>query len=1340
MNTLTKIKRLALALCFVTPLVSRAATDYSGTAYEPWSYSTVYVWRVPANSAITDLAFSTFAPVASDGTVGEAVTQTGNAYLSWAADKTGYVAPGKVLCYDATGYKASIDSTFTPLSFGGLKVDALADETAGTPYTIVGSGTRYTDFGYTGHSTYFEFNKSFTVNRSSATRCYGAVTIQVAQDATFKSQASLWAEVGGTVKLTGEGTVELPSGLYVNNNSTSTLDLSAATRPTITGNVTVYEGGAIALPAGTEPSEETPFTVCSGTLTVGTYNYVKIGDADPISATLTVSGGAITGIEPYSLERTFTSDYPTVVPAGAVFTFQGGTEDEPVVLDARIVNGTLKTEGYFSFTSYAAGTSSTLEVVSGKVTLDPGDNWFRGTLTVEAGATFVNAMEADAVQYDGTFTANIYGTLDMGATRWSLGSNNTLNFHEGCTVTGSGQSSNGTFDWIENATANLNVSGDVAINAPIRIRSGATVNVTVDAGANNGLTLNGSTIGVGTIVKKGAGLIKFTTNPGYAITCQNGSFTFSVDATPTITYPALPTSSTSMWYAKQSTWKGTVVINAQTSVNGSVPLATWGTANSKIVLKGLSGSSCYFGQNADTEVQANVQIDGNVTFNQGWSGKQYILDKVTGTDADVTLSLNTASGMTSMNYTIQTLDFAGTIALVGGSTKQAGCNYQFTIGNIVKAETPLPGTKIVKLTRTVGTGFTDTITVNLDSTTLNGEAADLEVKEDGIYVVVPATTVDITIPEVANATVSVTADGVAVTPVNGVVTVDIGAAVVVTYTAAEGYTIANGTIEFTAAADTTTVDTTSVTVSEYIAWIYDENGAQVGNPYTTIIDAMQAFNTTGNSIRFKTSIESDYAFIHAALLNDCNYDSETFTYTRKPSVAKVTSGMQEYLFTSLVDAVTNAISGDTVTLLADVTLTDKLVVSNKTVTITADSAKTITGQLRVVDGSNVTIGENVTITSDKHPTVFVLGDPAVKTAGTAKSTLVVNGTVLNTNAGFDQTFAIAGNGLDTKGVDITINGTVRNANGIAIYQAFPGNLVVNGTVEGASAISIKDGTLTVNDGAAITATLTDGHAYVGNGNGDSPTGDAIIAPYYPLSKGYGTPVVSILGGTITVADTANCTGIEAYDFEGTTAPQDAATNVNVEGGLFNTPVAKVYCASGYIPCEVTGGYSVKVQMIDPTDPTSTQEVTVDTETYTTEEEQKTAAIAAATVAIPAGVSGVDAAIYKTYFTYSATPTATAGTYTVAITGFADEVTETADGNALAALEAATAGTALGTITVKPGLYYGTAAGADVTTLKAPAGELNTTGKLSLSGVTKPSTGEAFFIKIKVGATAFAAEE
>ena len=349
----------------------------------------------------------------------------------------------------------------------------------------------------------------------------------------------------------------------------------------------------------------------------------------------------------------------------------------------------------------------------------------------------------------------------------------------------------------------------------------------------------------------------------------------------------------------------------------------------------------------------------------------------------------------------------------------------------------------------------------------------------------------------------------------------------------------------------------AVTINE-VRTLYTRMNANTG------IEAANA-GPIGTTIEILSGNPADYA----EYLPMFDYNSETGVYTKaRQPVAAVYSGvLQIGVFATLAEAVAEAESNNVVKLLADVTLTDKLVVSNKTVTIDADSAKTITGQIRIIDGSNVTIGQNITVTSDQHPTIFVLGDVSVKPAvpGTKKSVLVVNGTVLNTNTGFDQTFAICGNGLDTQGADITVNGTVRNANGIAIYQAFPGNLVINGTVVGASAVSIKDGTITVNSGAFVTATLANGENYVGNNSGDSPTGDAIIAPYYPAGSGYGTPVVTITGGRITVADTENCTGIEAYDFSGVSAPDDAATNVRVSGGTFNTAVAEVYCADGYEP-------------------------------------------------------------------------------------------------------------------------------------------------------------------------------
>ena len=323
------------------------------------------------------------------------------------------------------------------------------------------------------------------------------------------------------------------------------------------------------------------------------------------------------------------------------------------------------------------------------------------------------------------------------------------------------------------------------------------------------------------------------------------------------------------------------------------------------------------------------------------------------------------------------------------------------------------------------------------------------------------------------------------------------------------------------------------------------------------------------------------AFSGVGAVDDIEFTTEPpeFIGPEKEWVAQI--GTQGYeTLAEAVAAVESA--GDaytTVTILRDVTLDARLEVAAKKVDFEAASPVVVSGQLRVVNGASVKIGQNVKFTSAAHPTVFILGDVSVKpyTAGTAPSTLVVDGVVENTNPGFDQTFAISGNGLDSNGSSITVNGMVTNANGIAIYNPQPGSLTINGTVVGASAISIKDGALTVNNGAVVSATLASGAAYVGNSNGESPTGDAIIAPFYPASKGYGTPTVSILGGTITVADTTNCRGIEAYDFDGVKAPEDAASNVNVSGGTFNTPVETGYCATGFIPADNGDGtYGVEL--------------------------------------------------------------------------------------------------------------------------------------------------------------------
>ena len=728
--------RLAAAFALALPLAAIASVDYTGSDYEPWSYSAGCVaWRGDGGN----FEVSKVADIAADGSIGATYAMAWDNTAATTAHRfcntqSEYTSPGLTLIYDQTGCAASANATFSPLSFGGLWVCALADETAGTPYSVTGSGTRYTDFGVAGVSSVFKFDKSFTIDRSSATRCYGNVSVEVASGATFTNTAALWIEANSTLALFGDGTVDLSTnGLRMNGSST--LDLSGAASLTIAGNVTLADGATLALPAGAVLDGSSSVVICTGTLAADGAVYVKVGDADAVLSELTISGGAITKSEELT-DATFTSNYPTVVPAGLTYTFVGGTESEPVVLDARDVRGTLKTQGYFTFTNYKSAAGSLLDVLSGSLALSPGGNWLKGTLTIEAGATFVN-NSTDAPNYNGTFTANVYGALNMGATRWSLGSDNVINLYEGCTVTGSGQSTNGTFDWIDNAEGQLNVYGAVTVNAPVKIRNTATVTITVDADANAGLTLAGATIASGKIVKDGAGLLSFTCNPTYSgITVNNGALTFNTesDVTATVTYPALPTASTSLWYAQQSNWKGTVVINAQTGDAAPIPLATYGNANSTIVLKGLSGSNNYFATvGGNVTVASTLQIDGNVTFNNGWGGNTYTLNKVTGGGDGITLTLATASGMTGLTYAINELDYGGTIALEGNSTKDNPV-FKLVLGNIVKDVVPADG-KVVSLTQSIVPGnSTETIQIDLRNATLNGTATNLVAASDGIYI------------------------------------------------------------------------------------------------------------------------------------------------------------------------------------------------------------------------------------------------------------------------------------------------------------------------------------------------------------------------------------------------------------------------------------------------------------------------------------------------------------------------------------------------------------------------------------------------------------------------------
>ena len=293
-----------------------------------------------------------------------------------------------------------------------------------------------------------------------------------------------------------------------------------------------------------------------------------------------------------------------------------------------------------------------------------------------------------------------------------------------------------------------------------------------------------------------------------------------------VTLTTAANATTTAFLTDSTKWKGTCQLNWNHT--SALDIVNYGNANSVVeIVSTFSAYPTKNGGNAAPNLAAELKLSANWTVANGWDNQTTTFAKLSGTGNLIVNGVS--SGSSAIPYTITKIEnFTGALG---------GARGQFTIGTIVASEEPVGGTKLVSLSNCTKEPVLTNTTVEYNGNAVEGIA--LEVKSDGIYVAVPATTVDITIPEVANATVSVTADGVAVTPVNGVVTVDIGAAVVVTYTAAEGYQLTGDAISFTASASTTTVDVSSISVAAIVANVTSADG-QTTTPYTSAASAIAA--------------------------------------------------------------------------------------------------------------------------------------------------------------------------------------------------------------------------------------------------------------------------------------------------------------------------------------------------------------------------------------------------------------------------------------------------------------------------------------------------------------------
>ena len=189
--------------------------------------------------------------------------------------------------------------------------------------------------------------------------------------------------------------------------------------------------------------------------------------------------------------------------------------------------------------------------------------------------------------------------------------------------------------------------------------------------------------------------------------------------------------------------------------------------------------------------------------------------------------------------------------------------------------------------------------------------------------------------------------------------------------------------------------------------------------------------------------------------------------------------------------------------------------------------------------------------------------------------LLWNNTKLNITGGSIDAkgrLAIQGNG-SRDNTEIAISGNAKiTGREAAIYHPQGGKLTISGgEVTGETGVIVKGGNVTIS-GGTITATGAAG-AYEPVSSGFKGTGDALYVEHYdnsPNSENYGTPTVTITGGTFV---SANGQAVASYanpngDVE--------ALEKFISGGTFATKPNADYCALGYAPVEVNGGYSVAV--------------------------------------------------------------------------------------------------------------------------------------------------------------------
>ena len=222
----------------------------------------------------------------------------------------------------------------------------------------------------------------------------------------------------------------------------------------------------------------------------------------------------------------------------------------------------------------------------------------------------------------------------------------------------------------------------------------------------------------------------------------------------------------------------------------------------------------------------SLTVNGSVNLTGTWVGATTVAGTIGGTGT-LTGDLTFSSGSTFKAYATDDAD-----------------------GLVVSGTVTCPGegkvtVDVSAIASKTGVALLTADGLDADNFTLTGasDGASLEVVEDVLTLVLPPVT--ITVPEIANTTVTVAIDGTTIGTAAGNYNVDAGSVVTVTYVAADGYEI-SGLAEYTidTSKSETTFDPSETThVAQCVAYVVFQQESEqslVTNYYTTVSNAIDA--------------------------------------------------------------------------------------------------------------------------------------------------------------------------------------------------------------------------------------------------------------------------------------------------------------------------------------------------------------------------------------------------------------------------------------------------------------------------------------------------------------------